>query len=111
RRVLFRSQVEGDAGVGQDNILLLRAADPGQDAGQRVHTAGIDLDAALGIGREHVQAAALAGQVPFTAGAQVVHQRVVVAADNDRDIVDAGVCHAGQHKVDHAVTAAEGNGV
>src|SRR5699024_9122241 len=57
-----------------------------------------------------VEAAALAGEVPFTAGAEVVHQRVIVAAHDDGDVVDAVVGHAGQHEVDQTVAAAERDG-
>ena len=46
----------------------------------------------------------------LTACAQMVHQGVVVLAHNDRNVVDTGVCHAGQRKVNQAVTSAERDG-
>ena len=57
-----------------------------------------------------MKTAVLAGQVPFTAGAEVIHQRVIIPADDDGNISDAAVYHAGQDKIHQAVTACKRDG-
>ena len=49
------------------------------------------------------------GPYPTHGRCQMIHQGVVVLAHHDGDIGDAAVCHAGQHKVHHAVTACKGD--
>ena len=67
---LIEVEVHGNVGVRQDDVALLLRLEPVQDAVQCVHTTGVQLDAALGKGRDDIQAAALTGQVPLTACAR-----------------------------------------
>ena len=90
---LVKVEVHGNVAVRQDHIALFLVLQPVQNAGQCIHTAAVQLDAALCKRRNNVQASALAGQVPFTACAQVVHQGMIVFTDDDRNIIHTGVCH------------------
>ena len=103
-------KVAGDIRVGHHHVLLLLCPKESEDGHKALHSSVVYLDSLLRIGRENVQAAVLAGQVPLTSGSQMIHQRMVVLAHNDGNVADAAVHHAGQHKVDHAVTAGKGDG-
>ena len=101
--------VDGDVGIAHDDIFLLLVLQEVEDGAQSFHTAGVDAHALFRKGRHDVQAAVTAGHIPLTAGAQMIHQGVVVLAHHDRNVGDAAVGHAGQDKVHHAVTACKGD--
>ena len=52
-----------------------------------------------------MQAVDFAVQVPLLAGAQVVHQAVIVLLGDNSHIPDSRVDHAGGQEVDHAVSS------
>ena len=97
--------VDGHVGIAHHHIALLLVLQEAQDGSQSLHAAGVDAHALFCKRRHDVQTAVAAGHIPLTAGAQVIHQGVIVFAHHDGNIGDAAVCHAGQHKVHHAVTA------
>ena len=95
----------------RDEHLILAdiVAQIGADRGERVHAAGVEplLRVREAEGREHVQPAAAAREVPARAAAEVVHQREVAALHDDPDVADAGVHHVGEREVDQAIAPAE----
>ena len=107
---LVQIEVISDVGIAHHHVFLFLVRQKIHDAGQGLHAAAVHLDVGLGVGGHQIQAAPLAGEVPLTAGAQMVHQGMVVLLDDDGDIADARVGETGQHEVDHAVAPAEGDG-
>src|SRR5699024_3028204 len=103
-------EVDGDVGVAHDHIALFLVFQEAQDGGQSLDAAGVDPHALFCKGRHDVQAAVTAGHIPLAAGAQVVHQGVVVLAHHDGHVGDAAVGHAGEDEVHHAVPPREGDG-
>ena len=98
-------------GICQQNVRLGGVLQQVQSAAQLIQLADGALgDALVGIGRQNMQAAVLAVQIPFLAVGKVIHQGTVVLLDQYADIVDVGVDHIGQGKVYQTVAAAKGDG-
>jgi hypothetical protein len=70
----------------------------------------VDIIAGVGVGEEQLKLAALGIDVIMTAGADMVHQRAWLAVDIHLNPVDAAVAHIGNGKVDHTISAQEGEG-
>ena len=60
--------------------------------------------------RQDVQAAVAACEVPVLAGAEVVHEGLVVVVGQHADVRDAGVDDVGKHEIDQPVPAGERDG-
>ncbi len=102
-------KIEGgsNVAVADNNIFFTLLGQKAQNAVQRFHAAVIYLRAGLREGRHDVQAAALAHQIPFAAGAKMIHQRMIVFLRDDGNVFDAGVHHAGERKINHTIAPAE----
>ena len=103
-------KIHGGIRIRHHHVFFFLIPQETDDAGQGLHTAGINLHGFVRIGRENMQTAVFTGQVPFTAGAEMVHQGMIISADDDGNISDAAVYHAGQNEVHHAVTAGKRDG-
>ena len=57
--------------------------------------AGIDTRIHVAVGRQDIEAALLAVQVPGLAVAEMVHQGLIVGTGDDADLGDAGVDQVG----------------
>ena len=107
---LGNGQVHGDVAPAHDDVILTDVLQVAGDAGQSLHVALI-LALVLSViaeGRQDAQTAVLAAQLPILTGTQVVQQGLILLMDDDTDIGDTGVDIAGQHEVDQAIAAAEG---
>ena len=109
---LVDGQVDGSVAPGQKDVVLANVLQVVIHPGQGLHAAPVLAVAGLGVaeGGQDAQAAVLAAQVPVFAGAQVVQQGLIALVEDDAYIADAGVDHAAEYKVNHAVAAAEGQG-
>ena len=61
------------------------------------------------VGSQQGEVASSLGEIVGAAGADVVGQRQEIALGNNAHVVDARVGHVGEHKVDDAIFAADGN--
>ena len=101
--------VVDDVGAGQHDPFLLGAGQIGAVGAQGVQRAGVNADVLTGQeGRKHLQTVVLTVQVPFLAGADMVHQGVVVLLHDNADVLHSAVDHAGNEEVDHTIAAGHG---
>ena len=97
--------------AAQHQVFLVRTADVLHDGVERVDVAAVYARIVLGgERREHEQTVALAVQIPLLAGAEMVHQGMIVLLRDETDVPDAGVDEIRKHEVDDAVPSAERNG-
>ena len=94
--------------VGENDVFLTGVVQETGD-GREVFHAAVRDGACVAEGRQDEQALSLAGEIPRLAGAEVVHQGLIVVLGDNADLVDAGVDHIGKRKIDQAVAAAEGH--
>lgn len=108
---LGHRQVDRHVAPGQNHIVLTNVLQVVRHTGQGVHVALI-LAAPLSIaeGRQNAQAAVLAAQVPILTGTHVVQQGLIALVNDDAHVGDTGVDVVGEHEINEAVTAAEGQG-
>ena len=106
----IKANIRSDVGIGEHHILFLGTAQQWENVGECFYTSAVYLDTSLRKRRDDVQTAFFAGQIPLASASQVIHERAVILAQDDRDIINAGIDHAGKQKVDHAVTAGKGDG-
>ncbi|MPN10422.1 hypothetical protein SDC9_157717 [bioreactor metagenome] len=89
---LVKRHVKDRVAAGQNHVLLRIAAHVAEAGANRVHTAAVEAGVFLSHERrQHKQALAFSMQVPFLAGAEVVHQRMIVLLRNQADTGDARV--------------------
>ena len=107
---LVHRQVDGHITPGQQDIVLTDVLQIVIHASQGLHAAPVLALALLGVaeGGQDAQAAVLAAQVPVLAGTQMVQQGLIALMDHHAHVGDAGVDAVGQHEVNQAVAAAEG---
>ena len=103
-------KIGGQVSLGHNHVFFLLILQKVQNACQRLHTSVVDLHRFFRKGGDDVQPAVFTGQIPFTPGTKMVHKRMVILADNHGNVVNSGIDHAGQHKINHPVTPCKGNG-
>ena len=96
--------VDGVA-VGHHDVLLGGQAQEVAVGVERVQKARVHAHVLARQERRENGEALLAVEVPLAAGADVVHQGLVVLLGDDADVLDAGVHHGRELEVDDAVTA------
>ena len=97
--------------VGQNGVLLLGAAQIVEVRAQRLHHAGVLAAVFPGQeGRQDEQAVVAGVQIPLLAGAEMIHQRVIVLLGDDAHVAHAGIDQIGQREVDDAIAARHGDG-
>ena len=100
--------------VGHDDILILDTADGVIHTLERFQSGtvqGVDVVGVRSdVRRQDFDTTGTARQIPVLTGTDVVHQGLVVVMCDDVDVVDVGVDHIRQRKVDEAVPTTEGNG-
>ena len=93
----------------QDHIPLGAAADIPQHRAQGVQGALVDARVIMGHeGGQDKEPVMLAVELPFLAGAQVVHQGVVILLGDDAHVGQARIHQAGEDEVDAAIAAGKG---
>ena len=103
-------EVDGaqNAAVHEDDVLFLGILQEAHGGAQRLQLAAIARVVIRRVRRQELEAALFQVQVPLLAGADMVHQGLVVVLRDDADMTDAGIGHIGQGKVDLTVAAAVG---
>ena len=93
--------------VGHNDVLLGGQAQEVAVGVDGVDQAGIHAHVLTGQVRRQDVEANLAMQVPLAAGADVVHQGLIVLLGDHADVLDAGVHHGRELEVDHAIAAGD----
>src|SRR5699024_4838914 len=102
--------VTKDVAVGQYDIVLQGVFQENHGGSQGFYLTPVAAVVPHGEGRQIFQPAFFQLQIPFLAGADMIHQGLVVILCDDSDVPDAGVGHIGQGEVDLAVPSAVGQG-
>ena len=104
-------QVDHQISSRQNDIVLADLLEVGGDAGQGLQHAPI-FPVLFGVaeGGQDPQAAVLAAQVPILTGTHVVQQGLIALVNDNAHVGDTGVDVVGEHEINQAVTAAEGQG-
>ncbi|MPN16505.1 hypothetical protein SDC9_163849 [bioreactor metagenome] len=107
---LVKRHIKDGMAAGEDDILLRAATHIPQAGADSVHAPAIEPRVSLGHERrQQEEAFTLSVQVPFLAGAEMIHQRMIVFLRNEANAGDAGVDQIRKDKVDAAISAAKGN--
>ena len=99
--------IRDDIAVGQNDVFRGSVLNEAPDIAERIELAVIDGRAGVAVRREQMQTALFACEIPFSAGADMVEQRAVIAFGDDTDLRDAGIDKIRERKVDQPVSAAE----
>ena len=96
--------------VGKQHIFRVVMSNKADRALERLETAAVNAAGLTGEwGNDH-KAANLARKVPCAARADMVHQGLIIAFCDDANILNIGIDHCGEHKIDQTVAAAERHG-
>ena len=107
RHKLRDIRVVDDVGVAQHQIFLLGAGEIVGVGAQRIQHTRVHANIlARQERRQHLEAVILPVQIPLLAGADVIHQGVIILLHDDADVLDAAVDHRGQQEVNDAVATA-----
>ena len=99
-----------DIAVRDRHIIRRGTAQIAQHPGKGFQRAAAEAGAAGGgIGREKGDAAPLAGKIPLLAGADMLHQGMIIVLHHNGDGIHPGVGHAGKDEVHQAVAAGKRN--
>ena len=102
--------VAQDGGIADDHDVVVGVIDKAHGGIEGFELALIDAHIAAGKRRQDDHALVFAVEVPIGAVAEMVHQGAVVVFCDDSDVVNPGIGHAGEDKIDLPVAAAEGKG-
>ena len=96
--------------VRDDNEVLLALFEESRRTLEGFEPVLVENFAFVAVRRKQNEAALLSREIPLLAGAEMVHQRLIVILGYNAHGGNAGVDHVGKSKVNQTVSAAIGNG-
>ena len=107
----LKRRVHDVIAAGQNHVFLLRTAQIVEIAAQRLDHAGVFAAVIAGQKwRKDKQTVVARVQIPFLAGAEMIHQRMIVPLRDHANIAHAGINQIRKRKIDNAITTGDGKG-